>query len=277
LKVRVAVVQTLTVRESEGRTNTARAFEYIDEAAERGAQVVCFPESYPGPWQAPIKYSPFQELSKKAKEKEVYVIAGSAEDAGDKRVHATLLFIGPKGELVGTYRRTTPAGPWIYANEPPWSYNYKEANDIPIFETEFGKVGLLMCSEVYVPELSRILAIRGAEIVFMPAGTPKGRLWHTWKNLIWSRAIENLMYTATCQNIFDPQKEDGLAMVAGPEEIVLESKQPGIFVAELDLDRIQWLRETSDGFPDQGWRTKPGVLKEWRRPELYRKVLGQHW
>jgi 5-aminopentanamidase len=74
-------------------------------------------------------------------------------------------------------------------------------NGFPVFETDHGKVGLAMCSEVYMPEVARALALRGAELIFMPAGRDKRRLWATWRTLIWARAIENLAIVVTTQNL----------------------------------------------------------------------------
>jgi len=98
----------------------------------------------------------------------------------------------------------------------------------------------------------------------------KYELQATWRNLIWSRAIENLAYTVTCQNILGA--EQGLAMICSPEEIVVESTKPGIFIAECDIDRIRWLRQEKDLYgPPMPWNTKPGTLRDWRRSEVYRK------
>lgn len=272
LKVKVAVVQTKTYSGSKEPKNMHKAVEYIKLAADSEAEIVCFPETYPGPWKAPVTYSPIEILSEKAKEHNIHVIAGTIEPMLEdaKRCYNVLVLIDSNGKIIGRYRRTTPLGPWIYRGGRVWDFRYQEADELPVFNTQLGKIGLLICSEVYVPELSRILALKGAEIVFMPAGASKRRLVQTWRNLIWSRAIENLMYTATCQNIFE--EEDGLAMIASPEEIILESKKEGVFIADLDLNRIRWLRETEDRRLDpQPWRTKPGVFKYWRRPEMYKK------
>jgi len=168
--------------------------------------------------------------------------------------------------------RTSPTGPWIYHKSSLWDLNYLEADDLPVFVTELGTIGIIICSEVYVPELIRILAVKGAEIVFMPAGAYKAQLYDTWRLLVQARAIENLAYTATCQNILGA--EDGLAMVAGPEGILLESAQEGVFVTTLDLDRIRELREAMDTYTmPMPFRTKPGLLKEWRRPEIYGELV----
>jgi predicted amidohydrolase len=274
MKVKVAAVQTKTFFEpDEQRKNIEKAGEYVAEAAAQGAKFVCFPETYPGPWKAPLSYSPVGPLEEMARQYGVYIVAGANWPVPGKpdRGYCSEVLIGPKG-LIGRYNRTIPRGPWIYKGGRFWDFDYQEADELPVFETPFGKVGILICSEVYAPEQTRILALKGAEIIFLPAGVCKYELHETWRNLIWSRAIENLAYTVTCQNIFGA--EQGLAMICSPEEIVLESTRPGIFVVECDLERTRWLREQTDLYgPPMPWRTKPGVLRDWRRSEVYRKNL----
>ncbi len=69
-----------------------------------------------------------------------------------------------------------------------------------------------------MPEVARALALRGAELIFMPAGKDKKTLWATWRTLIWARAIENLAIVVTTQNLFD-HAERGLAMMAALERL----------------------------------------------------------
>jgi predicted amidohydrolase len=277
MKVKVAAVQTKTFPEAdEQRKNIEMAREYVTEAAKQGAQIICFPETYPGPWKAPLSYSPVKPLEEMASEYGVYIVAGANWPVPGKsdRGYCSEVLIGPKG-LIGRYNRTIPKGPWIYKGGRFWDFDYQEADELPIFDTPFGKVGILLCSEVYSPELSRILALKGAEIIFLPAGVCKYELHETWRNLLWSRSIENLAYTVTCQNIFGA--EHGLAMICSPEEIVLESLKPGVFIAECDLDRTRWLRAERDLYgPPMPWKTKPGVLRDWRRSEVFRKNF-QDW
>lgn len=272
LSFKVAAIQTRTFLEANEQTrNIEKAGEYVAEAAERGAQFVCFPETYPGPWKAPLSYSPVEPLQEMARRHNVYIIAGAnCPVPGDlQRGYTSQILVGPDGS-VGRYNRTIPKGPWIYKGGRYWDYDYKEADDLPVFPTPFGTVGILICSEVYAPELSRLLALKGAEIIFLPAGISKYELQATWRNLIWSRAIENLTYTVTCQNILGA--EQGLAMICSPEEILVESTKPGVFIAECDIDRIRWLRKETDCYgPPMPWNTKPGTLRDWRRSDIYRK------
>jgi predicted amidohydrolase len=143
-------------------------------------------------------------------------------------------------------------------------------DEFPVFDTVHGKVGLAMCSEVYVPEVSRALALRGAELIFMPAGKDKNKLWATWRTLIWARAIENLAIVVTTQNLFD-HSERGLAMVAGPEEILFESTIAGTTVVDVSLERVRFLRATRDEVGSSAQHAvKQGLLgPQWQRPELY--------
>lgn len=117
------------------------------------------------------------------------------------------------------------------------------------------------------------MALQGAVVTVLPAGLWPPELHDTWRTLIWARAIENLMVTATSRNIL--AGGGGHAIICTPEQIVLESRVAGVFVATVDLARIQWLREEMDRRTDGArlWRTKPGIFKQWLRPELYKPIV----
>src|SRR5207244_770436 len=176
----------------------------------------------------------------------------------------------PDGRAPARYRRTHPNGPWIYTGGPAWELQWGAVDELPVFDTAHGKVGLAMCSEVYMPEVARALALRGAELIFMPAGKDKNKLWATWRALIWARAIENLAIVVTTQNLFD-HSERGLAMVASPEEILFESTIAGTTVVDVSLERVRYLRATRDEVgSSQHCAGKQGVLgPPWLRPVRY--------
>lgn len=274
MKVTISVVQPKTLRLGDESGNVERALRYIDEAVERGAQIVCFPEMYPGPAHPANEYSS-DEVATRAKRHGVYVIKGrihKERDGGRPRHSVCADVIGPDGIVMGTYKRTEPLTGHIYRDVPAWNFDYLQGQDLPIFETRFGKIGVLICSEVYAPELARILALKGAEIVFFPAGALINELMPTWKAMVWARAIENLMYTAASQNLFGV--EDGIGMICSPEAIVAEDRGEAVLVAEADLDRVRWLRETEQKveMPKQ-YKVVPGLLR-WRRPSMYRESLA---
>jgi predicted amidohydrolase len=269
---RIAVVQPISHRPLEDGRNVADAVQTIERAAGDGADFVCFPETYPGPWRMPASFDPTAALVEAAGRYGVHAVFGTIEpiDAKAATAYNLIVMAYPDGRAPARYRRTHPNGPWIYTGGRSWEFQYVAGNEFPVFETAHGKVGLAMCSEVYMPEVSRALALRGAELIFMPAGIDKNRLWATWRTLIWARAIENLAIVVTTQNLFD-HAERGLAMVAAPEEIMFESTAAGVSVVEVSLERVRQLRASRDEVGSSAvCGAKQGVLgPQWQRPELY--------
>lgn len=274
MTVRIAVVQPITNPIGEDEKNVADAVTSIARAAAEGAHFVCFPETYPGPWRMPAKFDPTPALAQAAARHKIHAVYGTIAPISvkDATAHNLICMAYPDGRTVA-YRRTHPNGPWIYTGGEWWEFKYVAGDEFPVFDTAHGKVGLAMCSEVYMPEVARALALRGAEIIFMPAGTDKRRLWATWRHLIWARAIENLAIVVTTQNMFNHQ-ERGLAMVAAPEEVLFESTAAGMFTVEVSLDRVRALRGSTDEVGSaREFAAKQGVLSsQWQRPELIDRI-----
>jgi predicted amidohydrolase len=272
--VKLAVVQPRTRVGPGEEVNVKEAARYIDEAAAQGAHLVLFPETYPGPWTAAYRYDPLEALAAQARKSRVYVVAGTTEPVPGTPdgFHIVCLFLGPDGTLLGKYRRTCPTGPYIYQGGPLWDVNYTAADELPVFDTPFAKVGITICSEVYVPELQRILAVKGAEIILLPAG------WvvdfnENWLTLVRARAIENLAFTATCHNLIG--ENEGMAFVASPERVLAEKKDEGLLLVDLDMARLRELRQIRPKMSGtREFKTIPGVLG-FRRLEVFRKNLAE--
>jgi 5-aminopentanamidase len=132
---------------------------------------------------------------------------------------------------------------------------------------------MLVCSELYSPELSRLLMLQGADIITYPAGGAINELLPGWRTLVYARAIENLILTAACQNLYGD--EEGVGTVAGPEGVSAQAKGEGLIVADLDFDRLAFLRAEDEKieFPKR-CATIPGVQR-WRRPELYAELVAK--
>lgn len=281
--VRLSVVAARTSFTSTAREDNLRhAWSTAREAASAGADLVVFPESFPGDWRAPVTWTPEVELSTIAKELGIHVIGGFTEplDAEGVRCFNTLALFGPDGREVGRYRRTTPAhDPWIYKDGPYWDFQWVKSDELPVFQTDIGRLGLLMCNEVFAPELARALAIQGADLVLLPAGLagPHVSSFEAWRTLIWARAIENLVYTSVSSNVpvvegldEEGRGERAMVMICSPEGMLLEDDRPGVHTADLDLTRLRTLREEQHRRkrPDEPrlpWATVPGNLRDWRR------------
>ena len=274
MSVRIAAVQPRSGSGSDEPRNARDAVTWVERAADAGADLVVFPEGYPGPTNPMNTYDGMGPLGEAAARHGVHVIGGSVSPAGGGRHHVVLALMSDQGETLSMYRRTTPQGPYVYRDIDAWDFDYAEVGDIPrVVETPLGRIGMLVCSELYVPELSRILALQGADIIVYPAGGAINELLPGWRALIWARAIENLVYTAATQNLYGD--EEGVGTIAGPEGVITQSADEGLLLADLDLERLAYLRERDERieFP-KPYATIPGVLR-WRRPELYGSLVEQ--
>ncbi len=272
MSLRISVVQPIIHVPPHDYKNLELAAHFIARASADGAHFVAFPETFPGPWRMPAQYDPSPQIAELAVKHGIHVVFGTIEpiDLAKGTAYNVISMAYPDGRTPVRYRRTHPNGPWIYTGGEAWEFQYVAANEFPVFETVHGTVGLLMCSEVFMPEIPRGMALRGAEILFMPAGVNKRRLWTTWRTLLWARAIENLAIVVTSQNMFSLD-DRGLAMVASPEDILYESPAPGYAVVEIDMGRIRTLRAGRDSLTSSiTCGAKEGILSEqWQRPELY--------
>ena len=294
--VRLGVVQPRTWYGPDEERNVEEAVRYIAQAGAAGVDLLLFPENYPGPYTHDNRYEALAPLLEAAARHRVGLAAGTSLETapGSGRYNIAIVLAGPDGEIRGTYLRTHPPGPYIYEGGDLWDFTYEEADDLPVFDMGWGTVGAIVCSEVFVPELARVLALKGAELCVMPAGLliDEVGLSENWRALVRARAIENLMYTATTVHLFPVEfgrryrqaelelpvsgsgLTGGLAMIASPERVLVSSDGPGLFTADLDLDRIKWLRETDEELIIPApYRTIPGILR-WRRPHVFADALG---
>jgi 5-aminopentanamidase len=274
MKVRLAAVQPASGSGADEIRNATESLTWLRRAAENDAQLVVFPEGYPGPINPSNQYDALKPLAKAAAEFGLHVIASRAVPSGTG--HAVeLSLINDDGEILGAYRRTTPRGPYVYRDIEAWNFDYVESNAPPrVFETKIGRIGMLVCSELYFPELSRLLTLQGADIIAYPAGGAINELLPGWRTLVYARAIENLVFTVACQNLYG--KEEGVGTIAGPERVLAQSKREGLLVADLDFDRLAFLRAQDEKieFPKR-YATIPGVQRL-LRPELYAWLVAQN-
>lgn len=290
--IKLGLAQTVTRfgdRESE---NLPNAIELVRQAGAMGVDLLAFAENFPGPFTEKNRYDVADAMAKAAKENKVAVAYGTSLPVPGKpdSYNIVTVVVDENGEYRGEYRRTHPVGPYIYRDGPEWNFDYVAADEFPVIEMSWGKLAISICSEIHLPEISRILALKGAEVCIYPSGLLIDELGYTenWHTLVRARAIENHMYTATVVNLMDNSVTKqfaanpnapiadgvtrGIGMIASPERVLAQSESPGILTADLDLDRIRYLRETVEELiVPAPYQTIPGHL-EWRRPELYTDI-----
>lgn len=292
--VRLGLAQTMTWFGADEERNLDRAVELVAEAGGLGVNLLCFAENYPGPFTESNRYEVEGVMADAARRAGVAVAYGTSLDAGDGSFHIATVVVDGEGETRGAYLRTHPGGPYIYRDGPQWNFDYVAAASFPVIDMGWGKLGISICSEVHLPEVSRILALEGAEVVVYPSGLLIDELGYTdnWRALTRARAIENHMYTATLVNLMsvdvaaqfaadgvgtaEPGRTvtRGIGGIYSPERVLAESDEAGILTADLDLDRIRYLRDTQEELiVPAPYRTIPGHMA-WRRPELYERLLA---
>jgi predicted amidohydrolase len=263
--MKVAIAQLTSTLDKTA--NLQKATDYIARAKAAGADFVILPEMYIAPATPKSGVTPAEVaepldgpfvagLAQAAKDNAIYVVCGVYESIeGDPdRAYNTTVFFNRAGELIHAYRKTH-----LYD-----AFSYKESDSIAagnnpyqVVETEFGKIGLMVCYEVRFPEIAREFALQGADVLFVPAGWVAGSMKEDhWETLVRTRAIENTMFVCGADqvgNIFA-----GRSMIVDPMGVVMASagEEETLLVAELDLDRIQRVRGKL-----------PSVAN--RRPELY--------
>ncbi len=238
--------------------------DYTKKAAADGAQLVVFPEYHLGRIQVP---SPVTErIGRAAAEHAIYVIVGCWELLADEQFANAALLFGRNGRIVGKYYKThaavdqyegepaysrPPAGrdrQWLIENDPEWIM--QRGDDFPVFDLDFGKVGIATCYDGYFPETFRALALNGAEIV-------------VWINGRHGRIQDFMVRTAMFRNemcmICTNQAYGAGTMIAQwPTSILAECPEAreDYVVATLDLERLRAARARSRN-------------AQQRRPEIY--------
>ncbi|HLA41642.1 MAG TPA: carbon-nitrogen hydrolase family protein [Candidatus Glassbacteria bacterium] len=229
-KVRLATVNC----RPGGNTSSAQSVEefckLVDEAGQAGCDIICLGEginlvgvSQPDGRASeyhniaePIPGPTTTRLGEVARKYKMYIVAALGERE-NQAVYNTAVLIGREGELKGKYRKVqVPDGELDQGCTP--------GNSWPVFDTDFGRIGMLICWDSWFVDPARALALKGAEIILMP-------IWGGDPTLITARAIENHVYLVSCgydvaSAIYDPWGR----IIAQPE------KKPGIAYADIDLN-----------------------------------------
>jgi predicted amidohydrolase len=262
---RLGIAQPRAVPSPDAEKNVALATELVAKAAARGAQLVLFPEGFPGPLiRSPLdEYEAAPAMAAAAAKQGIGVCWSRTERCEDGKYRLVVYVVGEDGVQILRYERVHPA------TLPPHESKVHVApgNDLGMFDLDGVAMGIVVCSELWIPEPTRVLAIRGAEVILSPAGGGFTSLTENWKTIVRARAIENSAYVALTNNIW--AQEEGAAMIAGPEQVIAASGSDDLIVADLDLGRSRWLRNNDDSLAEpKPFDSIPGLVR-FRRPELY--------
>lgn len=247
--VAVAVAQFAPT--ADERANLAFIEELVAAASARGASVVVFPE-YSSYFVDPFDTTLAEHaqdldgaftraLSALAAEHRVHIVAGLLERAGDgRRVRNTVVAVDASG-IVATYRKLH-----LYDAFGQRESDWVEPGALLAPETFVAgglRFGLMTCYDLRFPEVSRLLADAGADVLLVPAEWVRGPLKeHHWRTLLHARAIENTLFVAAADH--PPPLGVGLSMIVDPQgvELAAVGTTTGIAVAHVDAGTIARVR-----------------------------------
>lgn len=265
IKVKVALGQITSII-GDVKYNVKKAGKFIAQAAGKGADIICLPELFATGYNLSIledravslsrEYEEFisEEMSKAARDNNIYVIApfGKYKEKENRIYNAAVLF-DRSGDERGSFYKTHS----FYLEKK----YFTEGCEYPVFDTDIGKIGIMICYDAGFPEAARTLCLKGAEIIFIPAA------WRIQDENAWllnvpSRALENQLYTVGVNRSgYEGELHlFGKSMVCNPVgEVIMQMDYDSdeISVCEIDLDEIEECRSSA------------GYLAD-RKPEIYK-------
>jgi predicted amidohydrolase len=225
---------------STPQANREAFARFVEKAAEKKADIVCLPEgitiigtgrSYVDAAE-PVPGPSSKVLGAAAKKHGMYVVAGILEREGEA-VYNTAILLAPDGDVAGKYRKVC-----IPNEESDGGVTPGEA--LPVFDTRFGRIGIMICWDVHFPEPARALARKGAEVILMP-------IWGGNLTLAQARAIENQVYlVSSSYDMKTAVFDQAGAIIAEATE-----KDP-VAVVEVDLNAQRlwpWLGDFKNRIP----------------------------
>ncbi|MBD3159025.1 MAG: hypothetical protein GF309_09575 [Candidatus Lokiarchaeota archaeon] len=183
-----------------------------------------------------------------ARKHSAYVIGTGIENAEvEGKYFNTLVMSSPEGEIVGTYRKIHP----FQAEKDV----FEGGKQMVMLDIQGLKVGAQICYDVRFPEISRTLALEGAQLLIIPASFPDPRSEH-WDNLVRARAIENQVYVAAVNRVgpaFDDKTYFGHSQIIDPWGVRLNhpNSEPGIVTKVCETSAISAVRKQITCYADR--------------------------
>lgn len=261
--VKVGLIQ-LSCSDNPSR-NFENALSKVKEAAKEGANIICLPELFRSLYFCDVEdYEQFKlgeeipgpstnKLSELAKEFGVVIIASLFEKRANGLYHNTAAVLDADGTYLGKYRKMhIPDDPGYYEKFyfTPGDLGYK------VFDTRFGKIGILVCWDQWYPEAARITALKGAEILFYPTAIGWAKTqdektnnsqYQAWQTIQRSHAIANGVHVVSTNRVgFEKDMNFwGGSFVADPfGNLLCQGKhdEEEILIQELDTNATEFYR-----------------------------------
>lgn len=254
MKTRYLVAACQMDSQNNKQANLRIAGEMIAENAAKGAEIIAFPETvnFMGKGyrhQAePVPGPTTDFFCEQAAKHKVWIVSGSfPEEQENGKPYNTLILADPEGNIRCRYRKLH-----MFDVEVENTPSYKESdhntagNEIVLVDTELGRLGFAICYDLRFGEMFRIMALQGAQVIFLPASFTMNTGKDHWETLLRSRAIENGVYIVAPNQMGKKTNmlAYGKSMIIDPwgNVIARASDKTGSILAEIDLDYLERVR-----------------------------------
>jgi nitrilase len=303
VNVKVAVVQAAPAIMAREAT-VEKVCRLAKEAAERGVQLILFPEAFVPAYPRGLSFGTVvgsrseagrrlwarywansvdvpgpttEALGKVACQANAYLVVGVIEREGEMgrgTLYCTLLYFGPDGHLLGKHRKLKPTA----AERVIWGEG--DGSTLTVLDTEFGRLGGLICWENYMPLARMALYAKGVELYLAPTADARD----TWQATLRHIACEGRCFVLGCNQFVTkamyPSDLEGIEELAGLPEVLCRGgsaivsplgdylagplfDQEGILYADLDMARIAEARFDFD------------VVGHYARPDVFRLIVSE--
>lgn len=216
--------------------NIKKVLNFIEKASSKNADLVCFPESCLGEDFLSIKCKEIKSIQKKCKEKSIYCIFGAHIKENSKIFNSAIL-VDRLGEIQYTYKKVN-----LFPNLDLEQTLPGKENEV--IETDFGKIGIIICWDFAFPEYIKKLSNDGAQIIFCPSYLLNDAKISkdVFRSYPLTRAFENLAYFISCDAFTDEVLSE--SYICSPLKVLNKIKhREGIIFEDLDLRKITKLRK----------------------------------
>ena len=281
----VAAAQTGSVESDDMRSMLPIALDMIERAADADVRILTFCELFLSPFfpnRLIENFDPYftrpdgeviRTLAAAARRRQLALILPFGERA-DAAQYNSAMVLDADGQVVGTYRKTHI--PAYFPNDRPGgtgSYErmyFTPGKELPVFTVAGATIGVQICNDRLYPEASRVLALKGAEIIFMPIcystySDPEHRN-SAWDLVLRTRAYENGVYVFAANKVGQEGVRNhlGRSMIVDPKGTVMAeagNSEPELIVQQIDLELASLRRKAIPWWRD-------------RRPDLYGALSG---
>lgn len=238
------------------KANIERAEQMIREAVHNGSNIVVLPEMFNCPYESKY-FSLYAEafpgettgmISALAQELGIYIVGGSIPERAGEKIFNTCYMFDIEGKVIGKHRKMH-----LFDIDVEGGIRFKESDSlgsgraVTVAETKYCKIGVAICYDMRFPELMRLMALEGAEVIIVPAAFNMTTGPVHWELLAKMRALDNQVYfvaASPARNMDASYHAYGHSCIANPWGAIISEKDEteGIVYGDIDLSLVAKIR-----------------------------------